>query len=257
MKDSLKLLFIGNSFSEDTSRLMPAIALSLGIKQFKLCHLFSPGCSIPHHCIQLENDMPAYRRDLTDGAAPVTTHFFRARTAIEEDQWDWIVIQHGTRDGSRNTDPASHEKLPQLIRQIRQYAWPGAKVAFNMTWIGEPWHQHPEIVSYNGHQLLMYEKVAAIARDVLSPMAGLDLVCPTGTAIQNARALGLENLSRDGYHLSMDVGCYIAGLACLGALTGANISNISWAPLGMDQTVQQRAVLAAANALKKPFEITL
>lgn len=257
MKDSLKLLFIGNSFSEDTSRLMPSIALSLGVKHLKLCHLFSPGCSIPHHCIQLENDMPAYRRDVTDGALPVSTHFVRARTAIEEEEWDWIVIQHGTRDGSRNTDPASHAKLPQLIRLIRQHAWPGAKIAFNMTWIGEAWHQHPEIVSYNGNQLLMYEKVAAIARDVLSPMEELDLVCPTGTAIQNARALGMEKLSRDGYHLSMDVGCYIAGLVCFGALTGTDIGSVGWRPLGMVDAVQRQAVQASQAALKKPFEITL
>ena len=62
----------------------------------------------------------------------------------------------------------------------------------------------------------------------------VDLLVPTGTAIENARTTNIGLLTRDCYHLSMDKGRFIAGLAFISTITGISADKISWAPERVD-----------------------
>lgn len=108
----------------------------------------------------------------------------------------------------------------------------------------------------NGDQVGLYRKNATLTERLIVPMEGIDLVVPTGTAIQNARTAVAERLTRDGYHLTMGYGGYIASLCFFSALTGEDISRVEWVP--NEVTPEQKAVaIAAVNAaLKNPFDIT-
>ena len=88
------------------------------------------------------------------------------------------------------------------------------------------------------------------------PMAGIDRVVPTGTAVQNARTSALPILTRDGYHLSYGAGRYLAGLTFLQALIGMRIDELNWAPDGMKEYEKRVSLESARNALEKPFEVT-
>lgn len=257
LPNELKILSIGNSFSVDTMKHLAEIAHALGIEHVKLGNLYVGGCSLNKHFEHAMNDLPAYKYYTNDGSGWIETPDVRIREAIVSEEWDWISIQHGTKDGSRYTDPASYEKLPALIEYVRSLAWSGARIAFNMTWVGEPWHHHHEIVSYGGDQLLIYRKITEITESIVEKTAGLDRVSPTGTAVQNARTTCLKDtLSRDGYHLSLDTGRYIAGLTFLKALTDIPIDGIEWAPDGTDVTARRIAVEAANAAIRTPYSIT-
>ena len=252
----VKILSIGNSFSVDTMEHVANIALSLGCKQVKLGNLYVGGCSLNHHFYHAQGDLGAYKYYTNDGTGWQVTEGYKISDAVRSEQWDWISIQHGTKDGSRYTLAESYEKLPALIAHVKALAWSGAKIAFNMTWIGEPYDKH-EIVLFGGDQLKMYGEVTRITQQVVLPTAGLDRVSPTGTAIQNARTSVLNGkLSRDGYHLSLDAGRYIAGLTFWKALTGADIADVAWAPEGVDAIAKQIAVESAENAIITPFAVT-
>ncbi len=43
----IKILAIGNSFSEDTTRYLPEMLKSLGVADVKIVNLFSAGCPLP------------------------------------------------------------------------------------------------------------------------------------------------------------------------------------------------------------------
>ena len=176
---------------------------------------------------------------------------------MAEEDWDYISIQHGTGDGSRYTSPDSYLNLEGLVTYIKELAPQKAKIAFNMAWVMEPYGTHPEIVSYNGDQLLMYQRLAELTASTVASVKGLDVISPAGTAIQNARTTELcGKLSRDGFHLSLDIGRYIAGLTFLVALTGMEISTVLWMPEGVTEQERSIAVAAANAAIASPFSIT-
>lgn len=254
-RNELKLLCIGNSFSEDTTAHLPRIALLAGFSRVKIVNLYVGGCSIRKHCFHAEEDLPAYRCDVNEGEGWSHTPNVKISDAIRSEKWDWISIQHGTGDKSRYTEWSSYEKLPWLIGYIKSLAPETTRIAFNMTWVGEPDHPHEEIRYYGGDQLRIYEMIAKLTEERILPMAGIDAVAPTGTAIQNARSAGFGVLTRDGYHLSLDAGRYIAGMTFLKALTGADCSRVPWIN-GESDPAKAIAEEAVRAALAEPFRVT-
>ncbi len=126
-----------------------------------------------------------------------------------------------------------------------------------MAWVMEPDGTHPEIRSYNGEQLRMYENLTRITERVVMPTRGLDVISPAGTAIQNARSTGkLGCLCRDGFHLSYGVGRYIAALTFLGKLTQENLDDLTFVPEGIGDVERKLAIECAKKAIENPFEAT-
>ncbi len=250
----MKILFIGNSFSDDTMEHAANILLSLGVGTVSLGNLYIGGCSIHRHVDNAANDRAWYEYRTNTGDGWTTTPNTSIRMALTSQEWDIVAIQTGTADGSRNTCERCYDYLPILLKYIRALCKNNPKIVFNMTWVGEAWNGHPEIVAHNGDQMAMYREVTRIVREVV--LTQVDAVSPAGTAIQNARAVGLAPLNRDGYHLSWGLGRYIAGLTFVGAATGLDIAACSWMPEGVTALQATIAVKAVQDALKAPFEVT-
>ena len=249
----MKILCIGNSFSEDTTMYLPDILKAAGYENFKVCNLFVGGCSINRHCNHAREDLPAYRWDTHTGSGWTRVMERTMKEAILSDTWDWISIQHGSGDGSRYTQAESYEQLPWLISYVKELANKDAKIAFNMTWIGEP-ESRSEISRYGGDQILTYNLTAQLTKELIVPMPGIDKVCPTGTAIQNGRAADMGLLTRDNYHLSLDHGRYLAAMAFYKALTDNDITDLPW--VNDDEQMRQKAIAVIHRTMKVPFEIT-
>ena len=254
--NSLKILFVGNSFAEDTMYHAAGIAKDLGIKNIKLGVLFVGGCSIDMHYAHAMGDLPVYEYRTNTGEGWSVVANYRISDAIKEDDWDWIAIQHGTRAPSRYTSPESYRNLTPLVKYIKELAPEHTKIAFNLTWMGEHTAQHHEIVSYDGNIALMRQKLVEVTQAVLANNPLVDMLVPTGTAIENARTSQIGLLTRDCYHLSMDKGRYIAALTFIAAVTGLPIEDISWTPKGVDEYTLRVAIESANNAIRAPFEIT-
>jgi len=247
----MKLLSIGNSFSVDSMKLMPQVAQALGM-ELRLGNLFVAGCSINRHLRQLEEDIPAYVFYENTGGEWTNTPDFRIRDAILADTWDWINIQHGSGDGSRYSKTESYVNLKKLIGLVRQLA-PQAKISFNMTWVGDADKPRSEMPEYAGRLHDLYLDICALTREGVLPL--VDRVCPTGTAIENLRLATGGPMTRDGYHLSYDLGRYTAAMAFLQALTGCDLSGISWAPESVTPEQKEMALAAVAKAMEVPFPV--
>ena len=138
MKDGIKILSIGNSFSEDTMEHIPEIVKSLGYKDFKFANLYIGGCSIKKHYNLMVNDIAEYEYYVNSGDGWTQTQHFTSREKIKEEDWDIISIQHGTGDKSRYTSPESYADLPALIKEVKALSKKDVKIAFNMAWVAEP-----------------------------------------------------------------------------------------------------------------------
>lgn len=254
--DSLKILFVGNSFSVDTMEHTAGIAKALGIQEIKFGTLYLGSCSIEMHYENLINDLPAYTYYTNVGDGWSSEPEYRIADAVKSEDWDWIAIQHGTKGGSRNTSAEYYEKLTPLVLHLKSLTSSQTKFAFNMTWLGESTRQHPEIISYGGDMVAMRKKLVEVMDEVILGNPLIDLLLPTGTAIENARTSQIGLLTRDCYHLSVDKGRYIAGLTFLHAITGLSVDKIDWTPTGVDDYARRVAIESAKNAVRYPLSIT-
>ena len=58
--EELKILAIGNSFSDDALWLLPEILKSLGIKKIRVSNLYVPGCLLETHLSNIQYNNAVY-----------------------------------------------------------------------------------------------------------------------------------------------------------------------------------------------------
>ena len=252
----MKILFVGNSFAEDTANHAVDIAHSMGISDVKIGVLFFGGCPIEMHYEYLMTDAAAYTYHLNEGDGWSSTPEYKISDAVRSDAWDWIVIQHGTKNGNRYTSVECYEKLTPLVCGIREMLVSRAKFAFNLTWLGESTRQHHEILSYGADMALMRRRLEEVTREVILTNPNIDALIPTGTAIENARTSHIGLLTRDCYHLSMDKGRYIAALSLISTLSEIDPGRVSWAPDGVDEYAVRVAIESVRAAIESPLTVT-
>ena len=255
LPEEIKILCIGNSFSCDTIEHVANIALSLGVKKVTLGNLYIGGCSIKKHYANATADNKTYEYFQNNGSGWTSSYNHSIKATLESEDWDYVSIQHGTLDGSRYAEQESYKDLPALIGYIRQYVPSTTKIVFNMTWVGEP-NSHEEMIAFGNDQLKYYQAVAKLTSTHIASVDGVDIISPTGTSIQNARTAEVGLLTRDNYHLSLGLGRYIAGLTFFKALSGADISNIKWAPQGLSEYKKEVAIESVNNTFKNKFSVT-
>ncbi len=252
----IKVLSVGNSFGLDTMYHVPNICKNVGMESFQFANLYIGGCSINRHYHNLMQGLADYKYYKNRGEGWNITEGVSIDAALREEEWDIISIQHGTGDKSRYTSPESYVNLVPLISGIRKILGKEVKIAFNMAWAADPWCTRHEITSYGGDQMKMYEKMTEVTQSCVASLKEVDVVSPTGTAIQNARARIEKPLTRDGFHLSFDLGRYIASLTYVKALFHLDIDLVQWAPEGVTTEERELAKKCAHLALANPYSVT-
>ena len=115
----------------------------------------------------------------------------------------------------------------------------------------------------------MYNALVEGAQNAKANISKIDLIAPTGTAIQNARATAMgDTFTRDGYHLSGEGdftgtlpnrhnGRYIAALTFFGKLSGIDLTKVTYYPTNVTEANHKLSIQAAIAAINNPFEVTL
>ena len=252
--DGLNVLMIGNSFSEDTVRWVYDIAKDLNIENVNVCNMYIGGCSIDTHYANAVNnranyDFQVYKNGTWEHNTGKTLQY-----GIKYANWDYISLQQSSGVSGVYT---SYANLQNLMDYVKQNATkPTVKLIWNMTWAYSANSTHGEFVNYDRDQLKMYNAIAdCVKTEVLTK--DFYKVIPNGTAIQNIRTSFIgDNLTRDGYHLTYDLGRFVAGLNLVYTLTGADITQLNYTPSGVPAAYKQVVIESILNAAKKPYEYT-
>jgi len=250
----MNVLCVGNSFSRDTVHHVGEIAKSAGMTEFCFANLYIGGCSVKRHYRNAVENLAEYHYTFHAGNGWEGNEPISILDALRKRPWDIVSIQHGTGDKSRYTSEESYSDLAALISYLKENCPSPVKIAFNMAWVGEPDRNHHEIASYGGDVEKMYRNLTKLTRDTVAPL--VDFVSPTGTAIQNLRTCVEKKLTRDGFHLSYDLGRYTAGLTFLKTLCDTDLARIEWAPEGVSAEEKALAIQAVRFALQNPYECT-
>ena len=225
----LSILSIGNSYSDDAHEFLYEVLTSLGIEKVHTANLYVGGCTLEQHAAFLDTDVKDYSMRVYSKAEGKRGEKMDLIDALKERSWDYITLQQGTITSAQAK--TYNSDLDKILGVLKQYA-PKSKLAWHMTWaFASSYGSSAFQKEFGRDQMKMYTALCdAVQQKIVAP-GKFDYLIPVGTAIQNARSSKLgDTLNRDGYHLSADMGRYIAALTFAHTLTGMDISNIAFTP---------------------------
>lgn len=218
----MKILSIGNSFSEDAQRWLHSISLE-GNCYMDTVNLFIGGCSLEMHWDCITNNKADYDY--------MGNNIERLRKAtvnevLANEEFDVITIQQAS--GVSGKPQAYVPYMYDLYEFVKKHQ-PNAKVYFHKTWAYEIDSTHGHYKFYNNDQAEMYRRITDCSEMVSK---ALDIpIIPTGDFIQylreNTEVFDYKNgglsLCRDGFHLSEDYGRFAAAAVWYKTLTGEKV----------------------------------
>ena len=245
----IRVLAIGNSFSDDARTFVRQIARASGI-DIVIGNLYIGGCSLERHWQNARDDAAAYDYSKTGcDNRPASI-----REALEEEQWDFVTMQQASHFSGK---PETYQPyLNDLSANVKRYA-PQAEQLIHETWAYEIDSAHPAFPDYDRDQLRMYALLRAAYEQAARDIGGARLI-PSGDAFQIARrhplfdyAHGGQSLNRDGFHASLTKGRYLLGCVWVETLTGVSMMGNGFVPSLPDHpeltpTAEELAVLQRA-----------
>lgn len=235
MNQSIRTLSIGNSFSQDACAYIHEQAKTMGI-EFETINLYIGGCSLATHWENWDNDRKNYSLEQN---GKTTGKMVSIRDALTDGTYSVITLQQASHDsGKRDTYHPYMEKLAAVVKEYQ----PDTKLMVHQTWAYETDSTHGAFPDYNKSQGLMYTMLNECYTEAAEKI-GAPLL-PTGDAVQYFRenvpefdyGHGGLSLNRDGFHLSIPYGRYLAGLLWIHEITklvsgkAADISSCTFVP---------------------------
>lgn len=214
----MRLLSIGNSFSQDAHRWLNDVAKANGVELYNV-NLYIAGCSLETHHRLMDGDGAHYDNEIKS----VPTGKISLKEALKSEKWDAITFQQQSKTSG---DPSSYQPYLNELKEFVRLYQPTAKLYIHQTWAYEPTFVSASFELYNNNFEEMHEKLskcyssAAIAIDgVLIPVGAVINSLRTKTAEFSAKE-NVRPLTRDGFHLSLDYGRYAAALTWCAVLLG-------------------------------------
>lgn len=224
----MKILAVGNSFSQDATTFLHQAAAAQGIG-LTAVNLYIGGCNLETHWRNWTRDEVAYEEQINGQA---TGRLVSIRAMLREGGWDAVVTQQASHDsGWMDTyEPF----LGYLLQAFKQEA-PNARLLLQETWAYEIGSDHGAFPRYHCDQQEMYTRLRA-CYTAMAEKYGLSLI-PCGDVIQAARALppfdvrnGGRSLCRDGFHMSYGYGRYLLACVWLKTLCGVSVAENPFVP---------------------------
>lgn len=210
----MKILSIGNSFSQDSTALLQLLTDKITAR-----NLYIGGCSLDMHAANIENDAAKY--ELQENGEKMQNALVGIKEALTSDKWDYITVQQVS--GRSGVYESFYPYLGELLDYVRKYS--DAEIVLHETWSYEIGSGHPDFAIYNSDREQMAQAIKETYEKV-SAKENLRII-RVGEAVQNLRAKpsfdyknGGLSLTRDGFHLSLSYGRLLAASVWCKFFTG-------------------------------------
>ena len=217
----MKILAIGNSFSQDATRYLQQIAKAGGF-QAEVVNLYIGGCSLERHWKNFKEDKKFYSYELNGNE---TGRYVSIMEAVNEGGWDVITLQQVSSESGRYNSYLPY--LTDLYTQVRALS-PTSQFWIHQTWAYDHFSTHPDFKFYQKDSGEMYKSLRNCYQKAAEEIGAR--IIPTGDVIQTLRQRetfdllsGGMSLCRDTYHLSLDYGRYAAAAVWYETLFGGDI----------------------------------
>ena len=225
----MKILAIGNSFSQDAMTYMEDIAESCGRTDIIAANLYIGGCPLTKHAENLKTDELEYDYQIRGkGLYKTSIH-----AALLSDDWDVVTMQQVS--GDSGLYDTYHPYIDYVYAEVKRLC-PNAKVLLHRTWAYEEKSNHGRFADYNRDRDTMDRMIEETFQKI-SAEFGLDMI-PCGnvvTAIKKTMPeFDIENggasLYRDRFHMGNCYGRYVVACVWLKKVCGVDISKATFIP---------------------------
>lgn len=223
----IKMLSIGNSFSQDALYYFRGIADEAGI-DVDVWHMCIGGCSLERHYNNMMADLPEYNFLINGEKQPMA----RLSDVIEKEQFHIVTIQQVSSQAGLYS--SYHPYIDGIVEYIRGHQ-PNAKLWWHKTWAYEIDSTHPGFAPFCKNQEIMHTAITNVCERITKEM-GFDGVIPSGDVICALRKTDEFNypqepsLCRDGFHMHRLYGRYAVAATWFETLLGGNISESDFLP---------------------------
>lgn len=214
----MKILSIGNSFSDDAQRYLREIASADGV-EIETLNLCIGGCPLERHASCIKSGEKAYffhyngdvdRNDLIS-----------IDEGISMRDWDIVTLQQVSVKSFKEESfyPYIHEVAAYVREKL-----PNAKIYIHQTWAYE--HGCPrsfEVTDGKGAEFMLDGIRKAYRR--AKKEINADGIIPSGELMELLYLNGASKIYRDTFHASMGLGRYAVGLLWYKLFTGRSVLN--------------------------------
>ena len=235
----MKILSIGNSFSQDAHKWLHQICDSAGYDVYCV-NLYIGGCSLEQHCRNYTENKDDYEYQ-ENGVCIKRASIL---SALKTEKWDIITLH---QQSGRSGRPQTYiPYLPFLASEITRLC-PDAKLYIHKTWPYADDFERPAFDDYRKSREEMYTRLSD-AYDMASKLVDAPLI-PAGDAIYTLYKKLPVSLYRDGYHLSYIYGRYTAALVWYKTLVDPDLSKVSFIPSHDGQIADPEILKEIKNAM--------
>lgn len=211
----MKILSIGNSFSQDAQRYLSRLAKHNG-EDLLTVNLMIGGCSLEKHYDCMINDKREYMLEVNGVTTGIWVTMSQVLTSCK---WDYVTIQQASHLSFDYSTYLPYAKnLVDYVKEVN----PDAKILFHETWAYEDGSYRLKDVAKLDSASTMYdlinENVNKITREI-----NLDGIIPSGTAFRRAIELGIGKMHRDTFHASLGAGRYLLALCWYKKIYGVDV----------------------------------
>lgn len=277
-KKSLKILFIGNSFTVDATEHLPGMLASAGITHVRMVRAYHGGYKLPEFFENYEAPDICTYYYCEPGAAKWSndgTLNRSLKSIVESDTWDIVTLQEHTGSYCAwKWDETERSAISGLCDRIQQ-AQPLSRPTIGYIMSQAYGTTHTYYPKYFPDQQAMFEAIVEQVRKITAQTC-IDIVIPTGTSLQNLRTSSLNknngmDLTRDLYHMDYGISRYAAAATVFRMLltpctgigvegNGYRYSNSSTSTTGYSTPVTDAnapvAIRAALEACRTPYAVT-
>jgi len=231
----MRVLAIGNSFSQDATRYLHDIAKADG-ETLEVITLYIGGCTLERHYRNMLSGEAKY--ELQYDGHP-TNFFISLDDALLNRPWDVVTVQQASGESFK---PDSYTPYIQELAEHIRLCQPKAKLLVHQTWAYEAGCARlASVTPYETPEQMLADVKAAYAQAAASIEA--DGIIPSGELMMQLLDKGVETVHRDGYHLSRGLGRYAAGLLWYRMLTGNAVSGNTFC--AFDEPVSEEEISLA------------
>lgn len=242
----MKVLAIGNSFSQDATRYLHQIAKA-DAYDLTVVNLYIGGCPLSLHYENMQKDARAYAMEF-NGCD--TGFLVTLKEALVSNEWDYVTMQQVSHFSPR------YETYQPYLNELSAYVGelcPAASQLIHQTWAYEQGSERLNVELGYQDQREMYLELEAAYKQAAEEI-GAKFIIPSGKLFQELLAQGISKVHRDTFHASLGLGRYALGLLWYRALTGRSVFQNTFCDFDEPVTAEEmetakRAVHAVTEAL--------
>lgn len=211
----MKILAIGNSFSEDATRYLHGIAKADG-ENLQVANLYIGGCSLEQHYRNMCSDEPAYEYQYN---GQKTGDFVSLCDALRNGDWNVVTLQQASHFSFIKE---SYEPYISALMKFVRECVPNVKIYIHQTWAYENGSSRLlDFAKYETTERMLADVVQAY--DEIAGAVRADGIIRSGEMLGTLLNKGISGIYRDSFHASLGLGRYALGLIWYHVLTGKKV----------------------------------